>query len=177
MGKGKAGLLGIFCILAMVLSVAGYAVAGNWLGYNAGDDNVYFHQCELDLNGNTHKAFHNNNDHDINSTDIETYQYHGCSIVDVRIVGEAYGTNRPTGWYHCHAFRNSNSCDKGEAHINTSYPNIPEQYPRTLTLVCEEIGHSVGLDHRGDPDSCMSANLQAYHLDAHDRAVINNHYR
>lgn len=185
MGLGKrvigwrvllSGILGVLVSVLTIGLVGSVAFAGNWTGVNAGDEQVRFHQCELDLTGNTHESFHNNNDHDIEPTNINTWLYHGCDIVDVRIVGEAYGTDRPTGWYHCHIYRSSTSCDRGEVHVNTSYSNIPENYYRTLTLVCEEVGHSVGLDHRGDQDSCMSANLSAYHLDAHDKTVINNRY-
>jgi predicted Zn-dependent protease len=50
-----------------------------------------------------------------------------------------------------------------------------EDYSRTLRVVCEEIGHSVGLDHQGTSDSCMSASTAA-HLDGHDKYMINQHY-
>jgi hypothetical protein len=67
-------------------------------------------------------------------------------------------------------------CDEGHAHINTSYSNIPEDYDRTLTLVCEEIGHSVGLDHSPSEFSCMGMNLEATHLGRHDITLLNANY-
>lgn len=181
MSKRKLIFLGSLYVLVSALSVGltyNVAYASHWLGgtaYKAGDRDVYFHQCELDYYGNTHETFHDNGDHDIGPTVITRHEVHGCNIVDVRVVGEAYGTNMPTGWYHCHKNYSANGCDKGEVHINTSYGNIPEVYSRTLRLMCEEIGHSVGLGHRSDPDSCMSGSTAA-HLDAHDKEAINNNY-
>ena len=172
-------------IAAIMLFVGGFYVgsawAGNWTttdnAYKAGDSNVVFDQCALQTN--THNAFHANDSHDIEPTQITTTLYHrGCDTDDVRINDYAYGTSRPTGWYECHAFHSSQNCNRGHAHINTSYSNIPENYNRTLTLVCEEIGHSVGLAHRksGEPASCMGADLSWLHLSGHDQTVINNHY-
>lgn len=168
----------------------GVAFAGNWgpddRSYKAGDSNVNFHQCNLDLDGNTHEAFHNNNDHDIAPTAIRPYLYHGCDTVDVRINGYAYGFGEGSygyGWYECHDFYSAEGCDKGHVHINTSYSFIPENYGDTLTVVCQEVGHSVGLGHRArsNETSCMSlvldrSDLTARHLDAHDWDHINAHY-
>lgn len=67
-------------------------------------------------------------------------------------------------------------CWNGHTHFNTSYANIPENYNRTLTLVCEEMGHAVGLHHRVENTSCMGSNLDALHLDQHDKDVINRLY-
>jgi hypothetical protein len=69
------------------------------------------------------------------------------------------------------------TCDIGHAQINTSYSNIPENYNWTLTLVCGEIGHSVGLAHRrsGEPASCMGADLLAA-LERARSTVINADY-
>lgn len=55
------------------------------------------------------------------------------------------------------------------------YGDIPEDPGRTMRLVCEEIGHSVGLDHSGDGASCMSAST-ARHLTDHDENTINGQY-
>ncbi|MGH3029226.1 MAG: matrixin family metalloprotease, partial [Gaiellaceae bacterium] len=58
---------------------------------------------------------------------------------------------------------------------------LPENYGTTLSVVCEEIGHSVGLAHSKTSDpgytsSCMWASTNDFHLTSHDKQVINNHY-
>lgn len=193
-GKGKGemntrkliligGLYAFVSLLSVGLAYS-VAYAGNWnnndFAYKAGDDQVYFHQCNLDSDGNTHRAFHNNNDHDILPTTINPRQYHGCETVDVRINGYAYGFDEGAyGWYECHDKHSPQVCDKGHVHINVSYGRIPEDYSDTLSLVCEEIGHSVGLGHRtgSATGSCMSQNWSSLHLDYHDKVdEINPHY-
>jgi hypothetical protein len=162
------------------LLIVGTSFATNWTtsdnSYKAGDSDVWFHQCAMQAN--THDAFHANDSHDIEPTAITTHltaAHDACGTEDVRINDFAYGTDDPTGWYECHDFHSAQNCDKGHAHINTSYSNIPEDYQRTLRLVCEEIGHSVGLGHSGDSDSCMSASTAA-HLTSHDKGHLNNNY-
>lgn len=83
-------------LLASALGVTlaiGVVFAANWdsndYSYRAGDSNVYFDQCKL--SPNTHKAFHNNDQHDIEPTDINTYLTHLCTNEDVRINDGPYG--------------------------------------------------------------------------------------
>lgn len=173
-GRAWAVVFGIWAAVLVVGFGQSPASASHWLGsgYGAGPNDIWFHMCEL--NDNTHTAMHSNGDHDIGPTRITRVEQHGCDTVDVKINDYHYGLDNDTGWYECHD-RLNGFCNMGHAHINLSYDNISEDYSRTLRLVCEEIGHSVGLDHRGDTDSCMSAS-NAAHLDAHDKEVINNHY-
>lgn len=157
--------------------VAGTAVAQNWNttdnAYKAGGREVRFDSC--DLMNNTEDGFHANDTHDIEPTVINTSLYHSCDTIDVRINDYDFGTNEPTGWYECHTFNSSQNCNTGHVHINTSYSDIPEDYQRTLRLVCEEIGHSVGLAHANDTDSCMSGSTAA-HLTPHDKQMIDANY-
>lgn len=169
----------VFVVGLLVGLLAGSASAGNWTGRRAGDDpqgDVRFSQCNLMTN--THDAFHSNDSHDIEPTQVQTHLYHTCTAYEVYMNDLAYGTDDPTGWYECHQYDPyPNICLEGHAHINTSYSNIPEDYNRTLTLVCEEIGHSVGLDHISLSTSCMSAYLSALHLDQdHDWWHLNVNY-
>lgn len=193
MSKRKLIFLGSLYVLISALSVGvaySYAYAYNWTNsdrsFKAGNSEVYFHQCDLDPDANTHRAFHNNGDHDIGPTSITRREVHGCDTVDVRINGYAYGFGANSygfGWYECHDFYAPEGCDKGHAHINVSYGFIPEDYADTLTVVCQEIGHSVGLGHRAreNDTSCMSTvenrgDLTPPHLDSHDKAEINSRY-
>ena len=163
--------------MAAVLVIAGVAFAQNWNNddnaYKAGGPNVVFHQCEL--SNNSHDAVHANDTHDIEPTAITSSMIHGCDTEDVRANDFPFGLDERTGWYECHAFNSPQNCNRGHVHINTSYSNIPEDYDRTLRLICEEIGHSVGLAHANDQDSCMSTST-AKHLTNHDKGLINQHY-
>jgi len=160
--------------------VAGSALANNWLTSNAkkaGDRDVYFWQCNL--NDTVHDHFHHNDAHDIDPTDISTHLAHDCDIRDVGVEDATYGLDDPQGFYHCHELHSADVCDKGEVHINLSYPKLPEDPDHTRSVVCEEIGHSVGLGHRSDRDSCMkspSADSDSNHLDGHDKGHLDNHY-
>lgn len=45
------------------------------------------------------------------------------------------------------------------------------------SLVCEEVGHAVGLAHNiGDPDTCMSQDWNLTKLDSHDKGILNGRY-
>lgn len=173
-GTARRRLLAILIGTVAIAATLGPASATNLLGHDAGDANVYFTMCQFEAN--THSTFHDNDNHDINPTAINSIPQHTCSEIDVFVTDGAYGTDDPTGWWECHVWFDSNTCDKGHAHINISYSNIPEDYNRTLTLMCEEIGHSVGLHHSGSSDSCMSTNLNALHLNPHDKAQLNALY-
>lgn len=171
---------GTVAIAVGVVLGTGIALAGNWVttdnAYKAGDADVWFNQCALTTT--THNAFHNNDSHDIEPTQITTHlsaAHDACDTEDVRINDFGYGTDNARGWYECHAFHSSQNCDKGHAHINTSYSTVPENYDETEEVVCEEIGHSVGLAHTSATSSCMSTS-DSSHLDGHDKDVINNHY-
>lgn len=111
---------------------AGIGFVGNWVttdsAYKAGDADVWFHQCAMTTN--THDAFHSNDSHDIEPTKITTHlsaAHDACGVEDVRINDYGYGTNTFIGWYECHEKHSAQNCDKGHAHINTSYSEHPRE--------------------------------------------------
>lgn len=161
-------------LLALVTASAP-AFAGHGGGFHPARPTVAFYTCNLETN--THTAFHDNDSHDIEPTDVQTALIHDCVPgAEVYMNDAGYGTDDPTGWYECHRLVN-NICENGHIHINISYANIPEDVNRTLALICEEVGHSVGLDHRfGEATTCMSEFIDARHLDAHDKAVLNTNF-
>jgi hypothetical protein len=168
--------------LAFAAFLAGTALAGHWLedgAKDAGDANVAFDQCNL--SDTVHNKFHANDDHDIEPTTITTLQAHSCDIRDVGIEDAGYGLDDPPGWYHCHELVSAFVCDKGEAHINLSYSYIGADGPaETHEVVCEEIGHSVGLGHRPESSSSCLGPLELSnpenHLDGHDKDTLNDNY-
>jgi hypothetical protein len=160
----------------------GVSRASNWNEvdqiYKAGTNStVQFHECNL--SPNTHDAFHANNDHDIAPTDIFTTLAHSCNEAEVRINDAEFGLSQPKGFYHCHAMSGPQNCSNAHAHINRSYPDIPENYGPTEHVVCEEIGHSVGLGHHSQNsnlDSCLVLLSGKRHLAGHDKNHLNDNY-
>lgn len=177
MDRGGRRLEAAAVVVAVAVGIlvgAATAFASHWQGPKAGGSNVRFDSCEL--SNNSHDALHSNDSHDIEPTDITSSIYHSCDTVDVRINDWPFGTDDPYGWYECHQYHSADNCDHGHAHINTSYDFIPEDYDRTLSLVCHEIGHSVGLGHAGQDGSCMVAVGWPKHFTDHDGDAINSHY-
>lgn len=130
-----------------------------------------------------HDAFHANDSYDIEPTDITTSlsAADACDTNDVRINDYGYGTDTYKGWFECHVFNSAQNCNEGHAHINTSYSDIPEDDGSTLSIVCEEIGHSVGLAHSKTSDpgytsSCMWTSQDDGHLTSHDKGVLDANY-
>lgn len=147
--------------------------------FKAGTNNVvFFNECNL--GATIHQVFHANNDHDIAPTDINPDLVHTCIETEVRINDAEFGLSEFRGFYHCHQFfPNPQTCSISHVHINRSYSDIREDYGRTESVVCEEIGHSVGLGHlsqNSSLDSCMVLTRDLRHLSAHDKNHLNDNY-
>ena len=151
------------------------AWGNNWIRKTGGDSAIQFDLC--DLNAGFHDAWHDNNGHDISPTNINPSHVHSCNTVEVRMNDFAYGSADPIGWWECHSVNILGQCVNGHVHINLSKTGSLSTGAK-LSLTCQEIGHSVGLDHPTSGTSCMiqivSANRQ--HLIQHDIDVINAHY-
>lgn len=134
---------------------------------------MHFAQC--DLGATVHDKFHENNNHDIIPTDINPNSEHTCTTVDVRINDGSFPGNQ-AGYWECHNWNSGSPlyCQEGHVHMDTDAGNIPENPNFTEMIVCEEIGHSVGLDHSDGTNSCM--NSTSLHLGGHDINVINSVY-
>lgn len=161
-------------LVTLWLTAASVAAwAGNWLGFTAGGNNtVEFDECSLTTQ--MHTAFHSNDNHDIAPTAITSVGYHRCDQSEVQVRDASYGTNDPPGWWHCHVWGPAGICSYGEVHLNLSYSYTVNS---ALHLVCQEIGHSVGLDHPTSGLSCMrEAMWSNLHLIQHDINLINANY-
>ncbi len=140
------------------------------------DGTIDFQQCELTTK--YHDAWHLNNDHDIEPTDVVVTTGHTCDNLDVRVNDWDYGANGKAGWWECHSVAGDGvTCDTGHVHINL---NTTKTDGEALHILCQEIGHSVGLGHRPDATTatCMdnSDSWDKRHLDAHDSNVINSNH-
>lgn len=139
---------------------------------------MFFKRC--DLNNTVQNKFNDNDNHDIDSTQITTHVSNGCDNQDVEVIDDHYGAGDDFGWYECHDPHSPEVCDKGHVHINLDKGRVPENPDDTLSLVCEEVAHSVGLGHRseGANNSCLRRPVtwSNKHLDNHDQVTINDHY-
>jgi hypothetical protein len=180
--RGRRLLVGLPVVAALAAGLTATALAANWDGPLDGDHGfpvyggnpVSFTQC--DLTYTVHEMFHSNNDHDIKPTDITPDGTHSCSTIDVG-VGDNFFGSAPPGFAECHdLISSSGSCNIAHAHMNLSDSRVPEDVFFTLSVVCHEVGHTVGLRHRvSSVASCMWGAGEG-HLDSHDRNVLNDHY-
>lgn len=155
------------------------ASASNWGGWwadtiDGADSVIRMDQCNL--TSKFHTAFHDNDTHDIEATDIGTTLYHTCETVDIYVNDYNYGDNGRAGWWECHRwYMNVADCDQGHVHINTFYDSYTQN--EALSLMCEEVAHAFGLEHRtSTAPSCMSQQWDELHLDSHDRGHLNDKY-
>lgn len=145
------------------------------MGFTASaNQSVEFDLCNLLTT--THDQYHANDSHDIDPTDITSSSIHSCTVVDVGVYDASYAQSGP-GFYECHSFNPSFTvCQVGHVHMDTDDPGIPENAGFTLKVMCQEVGHSVGLDHPTSPPNptCMDGSSQ--HLSTHDHNLIDSNY-
>jgi hypothetical protein len=172
-----ASLLAVSTALVLAGFRAAPALAQNWLGFTAsGDPVVSFDQCNLTTT--VHDAFHDNNSHDIEPTDIDSQLVHSCTTIDVGVFDNSYPQPGP-GFYECHDFNDAGTvCLIGHVHMDTDDPGIPEDSGFTLEVLCQEVGHSVGLDHAFNAvePTCMIGTSQHLRVPGHDQGHINANY-
>lgn len=150
------------------------ALASNWLGgFTPDTDYGYlgYHLCNV--NGSTGSAFDQNRNHDLEGH-VPTVAWYSCGTADyieVQVMDDYYGESAQIGWWECHSAYDN--CSFGHVHINLS--DLPFSY---MALVCQEVGHSVGLAHTGNPNSCMNnpVTYDRQHLSGHDKFTLDQHY-
>lgn len=172
--QGRTAARGVVFTLTVVLMAlpATIASAGNDLGHKAGSNaTVTFNHSLLETNA--HNAAHYNDENSIEPTDISTSLYHETAGLEVNIYDYNYGN---TGWYgrwYCRRWSGS-ICLEGVVQINLSYG--PYTVTEMRSLMCEEVGHSVGLAHSGENASCMSQQWDKTLLTSHDKGILNAKY-
>ena len=164
---------GLVLSLLLSFSLSSNALALNLNGYRAGNNNVVtFNKSQLTTT--ISNAFNYNDSNSIEPTDISTTVYTNSSLREVNVYDYNYGD---TGWYgrwFCQTFYDGSLwCADGRVQINLYWSYNDTQ---ARSLVCEEIGHSVGLSHSAENASCMSQQWDKTFLSDHDKAQLNNKY-
>lgn len=126
--------------LILAISSATPGWAGNWDKRTGLDQWIDYTLC--DLNAGWHDAWHGNNNHDIDPTAIIPTHVHSCSETEVRVNDAFLGPNVDVGVWHCHD-GTSSDCLSGHVHINLDKVGSYNA-DQKLSLMCQEVGHSVG---------------------------------
>lgn len=152
---------------------------GNSKTHKAGANaTVAFGQLNLEVQ--THDAFHENNELNIAPTDVSPALFHDTSNQgrEVNVIDFRPGTY--IGYYGIWRCRDINAdgtiCWDAMVEINMDYYYSDSDL---LSLLCEEVGHAVGLAHQPQPpesSSCMSQDFSDTRLTLHDKSIINGKY-
>jgi len=158
-------VLGILAIgLAVMVGGSSVASATNLTGLTTGTNStISFRQYYLGTQ--FHNAFHHTDSNDIEPTDIRTDLYgHGGGLEREVNVYDYASASGDYGWATCVSASGA-TCWQWTVVMNQSFTYTDRQ---AESLMCEEIGHSVGLDHRFVDGTCMSQQFDEYHIDTHD---------
>lgn len=158
--------------LAVVGVVPSVASATNVTGLTTGTNStITFHQYYLDTQ--FHNAFHHTDSNDIEPTDITTslWGHSGGTRREVNVYDYVSASSN-YGWATCVSLSGS-TCSEWTVVMNQAYSYTDRM---AESLMCEEIGHSVGLDHRFVDGTCMSQQFDEYHIDTHDHNHLDSLY-
>jgi hypothetical protein len=110
----------------------------------------------------------------LQSTDMTVDQFQSWNNdTDVVAYDDNYGNTTWWGLWRCEVLVSGSStkCNRGSITFNLYHGEA------WTSLACQEVGHSVGLDHSTLTDSCMQQTAgTANDFDAHDRSHINGYY-
>lgn len=128
------------------------AMATNLLGIRAGPNStVTFTKFALTQQFST--AFKNNDFNNIEFSDITTSIFADNVLREVNVFDQDYSPATWSGQWECLAL-NGNVCTDGRVRMNLRYVYNANE---AGSLMCEEVGHSVGLDHRNTTQAtCMA---------------------
>lgn len=169
--------------LISVLATSSPVAATNDLGHKAGGNSTVTF-LKYYLTTVVSNAFNFNDMNSIEVTDIAT-TINTTTNPDndiyypreVNVYDADYGD---TGWYGrwaCTTWGSFGVCVVGAVNINLfPEPPLPLNDAEARSLVCEEVGHAVGLAHSRDANSCMSQDWALTLLNAHDKGILNGRY-
>lgn len=160
-------------VLGAGAMTAGPAVATNDLGVQVPDGTpVYLYRNALTPGFSDAAEYVRQ--YGINPTDMTSLYASSVSGAYVNIVDNDYGATGWNGLYDCGTGPNRGVCSRGDVLINLYSPYIPGGSWSTTerrSLMCEEVGHAIGLAHDKSRNGCMSQSWSrtdfTYHDDAH----------
>jgi hypothetical protein len=154
----------------MFFALAGVGLASHWGGYTAGNDKeVDF--CLVDLTSDMHDAYHWNEDNNVVWSDVFPTSSHTPCLGEVDVFDGDYGDTNWSGFYDCLDFDDP-VCSWGRIRLNLFYSH---DLSARRWVVCQEVGHSLGLNHSSDSNSCMKNTYDSSPwLTSHDLAEINS---
>jgi hypothetical protein len=174
--------------LLMLVAGGAMAVAATAAASNFGPINnqIYF------ANGSKHKFNFNNllsdswrgasnwvRKNEIGPTHMTTAVVDSHSAADVVPYDADYGDSGWCGMADCTIEKTNRVCQHFHVKYNTANGiGCPNDYTETQrrSLACEEIGHTVGLQHRHVNAGCMSQAWDRTHFTPHDKRHINRRY-
>jgi hypothetical protein len=162
--------------LALFALAASPVWAGNLLGHRAGYDSIVTFNKSY-LTAQFSNAFDANDTDSVEPTDVTTWIWtsdanNDNSGKEVNIYDANYGD---VGWYGrwaCNIW-DGNVCKNAKVQMNQHWSYT---WVQARSLMCEEIGHSVSLDHSGENASCMSQQWDKTLLSGHDKGEVNARY-
>lgn len=112
----------------------------------------------------------------INPTDMTSLYASGVSSTYINIVDNDYGPFW-FGMWDCATGDNVGVCSRGDVFLNIGVtPPGGWSDTKYRSLVCEEMGHGIGLAHRYTENGCMSQDWADTDYSSHDDAHLNSYY-
>lgn len=170
--------------LLSALTAVGVASGANNNGIKAGaNSTVTF--LKYYLTATVSAAFDFNDLNNIEFSDITTTIYTTTNEdtdihypKEVNVYDFDYGDTGWYGRYYCNTWGAGNICSVGIVNINLFLqPPLPLNNIEARSLMCEEVGHAVGLAHEPvATDTCMSQDWFDTLLNDHDLGILNARY-
>lgn len=170
--------------LLFTFAVVGVANGGNDLGHKAGGNSTVTF-LKYKLTSVVSSAFDYNDTNNIEFSDITTTIYTTTNAdndiyypKEVNVYDFDYGDVGWFGRWDCNTWGAGNSCSVGIVNINLyPMPPLPLNNTEARSLVCEEVGHAVGLAHDfAATNTCMSQDWNDTLLNGHDVGILNGRY-
>lgn len=177
---GHTSSVGTAAVLAVMLGVmaATPAQAGNDLGHRMPDNTPKIKRT--DLSAGFTDALEWVRVNEMNPTNLDGSYTSDITVTNINVVDSNYGAIGWVGMWDCASWGSGNTCKRGDVYLNQYGPYIPGgSYDATerRSLVCEEVGHAVGLAHRLVNEGCMSQEWDRTRwTNDHDNVHINNWY-
>lgn len=166
-------------ITALIVTTAPSVHATNDLGFRMPDGTpTYMLRNDLTTGFSDAVEWHRQNN--MNPTDLTTLYTTSIYETYMNIVDSNYGAIGWSGAYNCASWASGSICQRGDVYLNLYGGYVPGgSYDATerRSLVCEEIGHAVGLDHRKTVTvGCLTQDWSRTSWTDHDNNHVNNWY-